>query len=286
MQQTPQRSPRVRFILCEPAHPGNIGSAARAIKTMGFRDLRVVAPREPEYRTHPEAIAYATSSVDVLEASQMHATLAEALEGVTFAWAMTGYDRQYGPKLSPMREAAGKAAAWLDQMPGDLAFVFGTERSGMTNEEIMLCQGCSAIPADPASPSLNLSQAVQIAAYEMQMALLDAEGKTGELYDWQGRFEGDAPASSDAIEGFYAHWEEAMKACGYHNPKNPRHLMDMTRRIFSRSGLSVNEIALLRGICAAVIRPKRERAGSKCPAPAAKETVTTPDETTSSELKK
>ena len=263
MQQTPRRSSRVRFILCEPAHPGNIGSAARAVKTMGFRDLRVVAPREPEYRTHPEAVAYATSSVDVLEASRMHATLAEALEGVTFAWAMTGYDRQYGPKLSPMREAAGKAVAWLDQMPGDLAFVFGTERSGMTNEEIMLCQGCAAIPADPESPSLNLSQAVQIAAYEMQMSLLSAEGREGELYDWQGRFEGDAPASSDAIEGFYGHWEEAMAACGYHDPKNPRHLMDMTRRIFSRSGLSVNEIALLRGICAAIIRPKAERIGSK-----------------------
>lgn len=263
MQQTPALSGRVRFILCEPAHPGNIGSAARAVKTMGFLDLRVVAPWERGYRTHPEAVAYATSSVDVLQNSRMHETLAEALEGVTFAWAMTGYDREYGPKLSPMREAAGKAAAWLDQMEGDLAFVFGTERSGMTNEEIMLCQGCAAIPADPASPSLNLSQAVQIAAYEMQMALLAAEGRTSELYDWQGRFAGDEPASSEAIEGFYGHWEQAMAACGYHNPKNPRHLMDMTRRIFSRSGLSKNELALLRGICAAIIEPKRERIGRK-----------------------
>ena len=85
----PQLASRVRFVLCEPAHPGNIGSAARAIKTMGYRDLRVVAPREPGYRTHEEAVAYATSSVDVLEASRMHDTLAEALEGVTFAWALT-----------------------------------------------------------------------------------------------------------------------------------------------------------------------------------------------------
>lgn len=263
MQQTPALSGRVRFILCEPAHPGNIGSAARAVKTMGFRDLRVVAPWERGYRTHPEAVAYATSSVDVLQSSRMHETLTDALEGVTFAWAMTGYDREYGPKLSPMREAAGKAAAWLDQMEGDLAFVFGTERSGMTNEEIMLCQGCAAIPADPASPSLNLSQAVQIAAYEMQMALLAAEGRGSELYDWQGRFAGDEPASSEAIEGFYGHWERAMAACGYHNPKKPRRLMDMTRRIFSRSGLSKNELALLRGICAAIIEPKCERIGRK-----------------------
>ena len=88
--QTPRQSRRVRFVLCEPSHPGNIGSAARAIKTMGFRDLRVVAPREAGFRTHEEAIAFATSSVDVLEACRTHATLAEALEGVTFAWAFTG----------------------------------------------------------------------------------------------------------------------------------------------------------------------------------------------------
>ena len=129
----PQLASRVRFVLCEPAHPGNIGSAARAIKTMGFRDLRVVAPREPGYRTHEEAVAYATSSVDVLEASRMHDTLAEALEGVTFAWALTGYDREFGPPMSPLRPAAERSVAWLDEMEGDIAFVFGTERSGMTN---------------------------------------------------------------------------------------------------------------------------------------------------------
>ena len=106
--QTPRQSRRVRFVLCEPSHPGNIGSAARAIKTMGFRDLRVVAPREAGFRTHEEAIAFATSSVDVLEACRAHATLAEALEGVTFAWALTGYDREFGPPMSPLREACGK----------------------------------------------------------------------------------------------------------------------------------------------------------------------------------
>ena len=233
----------MRFVLCEPAHPGNIGSAARAIKTMGFRDLRVVAPREPGYRTHEEAVAYATSSVDVLEASRMHDTLAEALEGVTFAWALTGYDREFGPPMSPLR--------------------LGTERSGMTNEEVMLCQGCAAIAADPASPSLNLAQAVQITAYEMHMALMAAEGHEGELYDWQSRFEHEQPASVEAVEGFFRHWEEAMTACGVHDPANPKFLMPITRRLFGRSGLTQTEIDLLRGICAAIIRPKRERKGSK-----------------------
>ena len=192
---TPTDARRVRFILCEPSHPGNIGAAARAVKTMGFRDLRVVAPREADFRTHEEAVAYATSSADVLENAKVHATLAEALEGVTWAWAMTGYDREFGP-----------------------AFVFGCERSGLTNEEVMLCSGCAAIAADPESPSLNLAQAVQLAAYEMHMALLDAEGRPGGLYDWQSRFEGEAPATSEAIEGFFRHWEEAMTACGVKKP--------------------------------------------------------------------
>ena len=237
----PQLASRVRFVLCEPAHPGNIGSAARAIKTMGFRDLRVVAPREPGYRTHEEAVAYAT----------------------TFAWALTGYDREFGPPMSPLRPAAERSVAWLDEMEGDIAFVFGTERSGMTNEEVMLCQGCAAIAADPASPSLNLAQAVQITAYEMHMALMAAEGHEGELYDWQSRFEHEQPASVEAVEGFFRHWEEAMTACGVHDPANPKFLMPITRRLFGRSGLTQTEIDLLRGICAAIIRPKRERKGSK-----------------------
>lgn len=262
---TPTDARRVRFILCEPSHPGNIGAAARAVKTMGFRDLRVVAPREADFRTHEEAVAYATSSADVLENAKVHATLAEALEGVTWAWAMTGYDREFGPALTPLREAAGKSAAFLDAEPGDLAFVFGCERSGLTNEEVMLCSGCAAIAADPESPSLNLAQAVQLAAYEMHMALLDAEGRPGGLYDWQSRFEGEAPATSEAIEGFFRHWEEAMTACGVHDPAHPKFLMPITRRLFGRSGLTQTEIDLLRGICAAIIRPKRERAGSKKP---------------------
>lgn len=182
---------------------------------------------------------------------------------MTFAWALTGYDREFGPPMSPLREAAAKSDAWLRQMAGDIAFVFGTERSGLTNEEVMRCQGCAAIPADPESPSLNLSQAVQLTAYEMQMALLDAEGHKGELYDWQGRFAHEPPATAEAIEGFFRHWEEAMTACGIHDPAHPKFLMPMSRRLFGRSGLTQTEIDLLRGICAAIIRPKRERVGLK-----------------------
>ncbi|EJX03171.1 tRNA/rRNA methyltransferase [gut metagenome] len=143
--------------------------------------------------------------------------------------------------------------------------MFGTERSGLTNEEVMLCQGCAAIQADPESPSLNLAQAVQITAYEMHMALMTAEGHAEDLYDWQSRFEHEQPATVEAIEGFFGHWEKAMEACGVHDPKNPKNLMPITRRLFGRSGLTQTEIDLLRGICSAIIRPKRDRAGEKKP---------------------
>ncbi len=104
-----------------------------------------------------------------------------------------------------MRPASEKSVAWLADMEGDIAFVFGTERSGLTNEEVMLCQGCAAIACDPVSPSLNLAQAVQITAYEMHMALLASEGHANDLYDWQSRFEHEAPASVEAMEGFFKH---------------------------------------------------------------------------------
>lgn len=253
---------RVRFILVEPAHPGNIGSAARAIKTMGFRDLRVVKPWVETYRTDEEAVAYATSSVDVLEASQMHDSLLEALEGVSFAWAMSGYDREFGPAIEPVRDVSVKARALLEKAEGDIAFVFGCERSGLSNEDFMVCQGCAAIPADPESNSLNLSQAVQIMAYEMHMAMLSDATVDG-LYDWQNRFEGEEPAGAVATEAFFDHFERAMIACGVLDPAKPKRFMPRMRRLFSRTQLTMPEIDLLRGVCSAILQPKQQRIGQK-----------------------
>ena len=264
MNRIPEAARRVRFVLVDPSHPGNIGSAARAIKTMGFYDLRVVNPRISEYKTDEEAVALATSSVDVLKNAKTHATLEEALYGVTLACALSGYSREFGPPIENVHESVNRAVLRLEDTDGgDIAFVFGTERSGLTNEQMQLCQFCSAIAANPESPSLNLAQAVQITAYEMHTALLADTRHAGELYDWQSRFEKDRAASVPAIEGFYRHWEEAMTACGALDPAEPKNLMGMTRRLFSRSGLTQREVDLLRGICAAIIRSKKERIGTK-----------------------
>ena len=149
MDFLPQRG-RIRFVLVSPSHPGNIGSAARAIKTMGFNRLYVVSPRHPEYRTDLDAIAFSTHAVDVLQNSVCTETLLEALKDVSFACALSGYDREFGPPLADLQTSCEMVKARLEENPQEeIAFVFGTERSGLTNEEMMLCQLCTAIPANP-----------------------------------------------------------------------------------------------------------------------------------------
>ena len=250
---------RVRFVLVAPSHPGNIGSAARAIKTMGFRRLVVVRPRLPDYREQDDAVALATGAADVLTASESCATLAQALVGVETAYAMTGYDRQFGPPMVDVRGAALQAARALDERKGgDVAFVFGTERDGLLNEDVERCQFCCAIPASTEFSSLNLAQAVQIAAYECQLALRGA----ATIRPQQSRFaEDEPPASVDALEGLYAHLEQAVVAIGYLNPGEPKRLMARLRRLFNRARPTATELDVLRGISAAIIEARSERAG-------------------------
>ncbi|MDQ3216151.1 MAG: RNA methyltransferase [Pseudomonadota bacterium] len=252
---------RVRFVLVAPSHPGNIGAAARAIKTMGFARLIVVNPRQSDYRLQAEAIALATGGADVLTASQDFGTLADALTGVATAYAMTGYDRQFGPPLLDVRSAALQSAhALRERGVGDIAFVFGTERDGLRNEDVERCQFSCAIPARAEFSSLNLAQAVQIAAYECQLAL------RGEpvVHAEQIRFaETEPPASVNALEGLYIHLEQAMLAIGYLDASEPKRLMARLRRLFNRARLTQTELDVLRGICAAIIQSRSDRIGRK-----------------------
>jgi tRNA/rRNA methyltransferase len=252
---------RVSFVLVEPSHPGNIGAAARALKTMGFGRLVVVNARHADYRERPEALAMATGAADVLAASRHAESLVEALRGVTFACAMSGYDRQYGPPLIDLRSAALAAAELLGtQAQTRVAFVFGTERAGLTNDEVGHCQACCAIPANPAFASLNLAQAVQVAAYECQLALR----ATAEIAPQQRRFDSEEQAASvDAMEGFYRHLEQALIVIGYLDPDEPKTLMPRLRRLFNRARPTATELDLLRGICAAVVESRAARAGRK-----------------------
>lgn len=232
-----------RFVLVEPSHPGNVGAAARALKTMGFSRLIVVAPKIPFVTREPEAIAMASGADDVLASTQVVETLADALSGVHWSIALTARTREYGPPQMPPRAAVGKAC---EQSPGGgaIALVFGNERVGLSNADVERCSALAHIPANPAYSSLNLAQAVQVLAYELRLALLERS----EIDPVATAESATANAPSDEIEGMYAHLEQALVALDFLDPANPKKLMSRIRRMFSRSGLEHEEVNILRGI--------------------------------------
>ena len=245
---------RVRFIMTEPSHPGNVGSASRAIKTMGFHDLVLVAPKTPEITSQPEAIALASGAIDVLNRAPVLATLDEALAPVTLAFALTARPRDLGPSVCDIREAASIAVEHLGgHQEARVALVVGTERSGLTNEQIGLCHRVCHIPANPDYSSLNVSQAMQLAAWEMRYALLLTQDPVEAGLPPPGR----RPASTESVLALIVHWQEALEAVEFLNPAYPKKLMPRMRHLFSRNNLTQDEVDMMRGVCTAMIHSAR-----------------------------
>ncbi len=232
------------FVLVEPSHPGNVGAAARALKTMGFSRLVLVAPRVAHVQTDPEAIAMASGAEDVLASARIVPTIADALAGVTWSVALTARMREYGPPQLAPREAA--AAARVHGQGGDIAFVFGNERTGLSNEHVERCSALAHIPANPAYSSLNLAQAVQVLAYELRIAYLTPEH--GDAASHADDAPGGGRAPNDDIERMYVHLENALIALEFLDPANPKKLMSRLRRLFARAGLEREEVNIVRGI--------------------------------------
>jgi len=233
------RLENVRIVLCRPNHPGNIGSAARAMKTMGLGDLRLVAP---ERFPAPEAEWLASSATDVLARARLHATLGEALGDCVVAFALSARPREWSPAALTVREAAGAALARAAQ--GPVAFVFGNETAGLSNEEMFACQVLVHIPTSAQYTSLNLAQAVQIVAYELHMAV-GAQRPPARA---------EMPATLQDMEGLYAHLDEAGLASGFFDPADPKRLRERWRRLFSRVALEREEVNIVRGLLRALLR--------------------------------
>ncbi|WP_406805427.1 RNA methyltransferase [Burkholderia semiarida] len=231
-----------RFVLVEPSHPGNVGAAARALKTMGFSRLVLVAPRVLHVQRDPEAIAMASGADDVLASAHVVPTLGEALSGVHWSIALTARTREYGPPRLAPRAAAAQASAQVGA--GDIALVFGNERTGLANEHVDQCSALAHIPANPAYSSLNLAQAVQVLAYELRVAFLEQASEPSA----QPPAEAGTLAQSDEIERMYVHLENALIALDFLDPRNPKKLMPRLRRLFARTGLEREEVNILRGI--------------------------------------
>ena len=241
---------RLRFVLVETSRAGNVGSVARAMKTMGFSDLVLVAPRCEDPLHDAEAAAFASGAGDVLEKARIVPTIQEALEGCNFAAAVSARLREFSPPVWTPRAFSTHVAGQAELRP---ALVFGNERVGLPNEIVEGCNVLINIPANPDYSSLNLSQAAQVLAYEARMAA------AGDTVDERGvGFHGDA-ASVTQIDGMYAHLEEALVAVGFLNANNPKKLMPRLKRLFSRTGLETEEVNILRGIARAIIEhaPKK-----------------------------
>lgn len=227
-----------RFVLVEPSHPGNIGAAARALRVMGFGDLALVRPQQ---FPHAEATAMAAGADDVLARARVCDTLAEAIGDCTPVFGTSARRRTLDWPEYDARAAAGLAA----ERSGRAAFVFGRERTGLTNAELDQCQFMLHVPVAPDYGSINLAQTVQIVAYECRMASAAAAPEpVGE----------PSPAQSD-MDHFYAHLERTLTDIGFLDPANPRQLMRRLRRYFNRSDPSVNELNILRGILRAAQQP-------------------------------
>lgn len=229
----------IRIVLSHTSHPGNIGAAARAMKTMGLERLYLVNPKSfPD----PVADARAAGAADVLENARVCTTLDEALAGTVLAVAVTARRRDLSHEMLSAHQASSRMLDLAAQ--GEVALLFGTEMSGLSNAELDKCQLLATIPANPEFTSLNLASAVQILAYELRMAFLnEVEVPAAKGFE---------AAGFEDVERFYQHLERTMINTGFLDPACPGRLMQRLRRLFARARPEKEEVSILRGILTSV----------------------------------
>jgi len=254
-------STRIRFVLVGTQHPGNIGAAARAMKTMGLSRLVLVAPEQP---LDEVAFRRSAGAEDVLGDAPVFATLAEAVADCRLVLGCTARARRVQlEELLP--EVAGQRAVARAAEPAEVAFVFGRERTGLSNDELQLCHAAVHIPSDPEFSSLNLAAAVQVLAYEVRMAQLEGQAAPppepgyGEAPASHAQLEGqaapppepgygEAPASHAQLEGLFGQFGDTLDQIDFHKGRAPESAMRKLRRLFMKADLSEQEVRLLRGI--------------------------------------
>ena len=270
---------KTRFILIHTSHAGNVGAAARAMKVMGFDDMVLVKPRWDNVLRREETIQRASGALDVLANARIVETLDQALDGMTHLCATAMTPRDFGPPtLTPRAHFAAllnysllknelntpvnsafdpdltpKTSSFLSPQPSGIAFLFGSERFGMQNEDVYRCHVALSIPTDPKFGSLNLGAAVQLIAYDWREALGG--------FAVQSATAGLQLADAAAVAGLLRHWEEALTGIGFLDPASPKKLMPRLNQLFNRAQLSPEEIHILRGVAKAMA----QQAGAKKP---------------------
>lgn len=242
---------KTRFVLLNTSHAGNVGATARAMKVMGFNDLVLVAPRWDNVLRREETIQRASGALDVLDNARIVATLDEALDGMTHLCATAMTPRDFGPPTREPRGHFAELAATFTQDPTQgVAFLFGSERFGMKNDDVYRCHTCLRIPTDAKFGSLNLGAAVQVIAYEWRMALGGFQAQVTTTADEP------APVLADAqqVGGLLDHWQQALTEIGFLDPESPKKLMPRLNHLFNRAQLTQEEIHILRGVAKAMLK--------------------------------
>ena len=246
-------APDVRIVLVGTQHPGNIGSAARAMKTMGLSRLVLVAPEKAPDR---DTQAMAAGADDLVEAAPVFATLAEAVADCRWVLGCTARSRRI--QLEPLHPRDAARRALLAAANGPVALVFGRERTGLDNDELQLCHAAVHIPSDPAFSSLNLAAAVQVLAYELRCAVLDAAGADAQpAVAMRTAPPGEGSASHAELEGLFGQLAETLEQIDFHKGRAPESAMRKLRRLYLRANLDSADIRLLRGVLADAQRMAR-----------------------------
>lgn len=238
---------RVRVVLVNTSHPGNIGGAARAMKNMGISELVLV---DPERFPDPDARARASGADDVLEGARIVATLEEAISDCVLVLGTSARDRRIPWPVVDPREAATLVLDQLDEVSdATVALVFGREDSGLTTDELQRCQYHVHIPSNPDFSSLNLAAAVQVLCYELRMLELQRAGQPTKMKKTETTsIQNEIPATAEEMERFYVHLEQVLVEIGFHDPQKPRQLIPRLRRLYGRIRPNQVEMNILRGI--------------------------------------
>ena len=245
---TVERQSKIRMVLVNTTHPGNIGGAARAIKNMGLTELYLVQPRE---FPAPRAVWRAAGARDILTNVKVVESLDEAIAGCGLVVGTSARERRIPWPLINPRECGEKI--WSEAASHDVALLFGREDRGLTNSELQKCHYHVHIPSNPDYSSLNLATAVQVLAYEVRMASLqDDNGVLPSMDEW------DQPlATADELELFHQHLAETMATLNFYDPDNPKQLLTRMRRLFNRTRMDKMEVSMLRGLLTAAGRKRQ-----------------------------
>jgi tRNA/rRNA methyltransferase len=243
---------KTRFVLIQTSHAGNVGATARAMKVMGFDDLVLVEPRWPNVLRREETIQRASGANDVLNNARVVQTLDEALEGIDHVCATAMTPRDFGPPTRAPRAHFERLLRDPEERPPmeGIAFLFGSERFGMRNEDVYKSHVCLSIPTNPTFGSLNLAAAVQLVAYDWRIALDSAGTWSLDTPAPQG----ERAADAQSVQGMLAHLASALVAVDFLDPAAPKKLMPRLNQLFNRARPTVEEIHILRGIAKAMLQ--------------------------------